>query len=545
MSSQHAQQASTTAAVARSDEAEVLHILEPDEWKMTPMRYLDEKKRLTTWDEVRVGFDEEELLNEAERCILCPHPTCISGCPNNNPIPTYIGLVQEGRILEAAVADYEKNSLGACTGRVCAWENQCEGHCVLNARGEGVRIGAIERYIADYALRHKDEFDALRAKRAEERRQRGNSPYGDPAVSGYAAAVAAYGHKEVPSYEPSDPLPDNSDLTGFRVAVVGAGPAGLACADYLTRRGCAVDIFEAQKYAGGLLSDGIPDYVLPQGIVNEEVDRIERQGAHIHYGKSLGRDIQADELLKEFDAVFLAFGAVKARTAGCPGEDAKGVVTGQQFLWQARIAVSHGLDVPLPEVGNVVLIIGAGDTAMDCARTSVRLGAKDVQIVYRRTRAESPSRDIEIEHAMDEGVHFDYLVNPVEFIKDESGHVCAARLVKMQLGAPDASGRRSPEPIPGSEFEKPCDNVIMAVGYSAGGELAGHPEIVNRNGTIRTKNPGGETDIPGLFAGGDIVRGAMTVVHAVRDGRLAADAIGRYLRGAATGEVEQSQARTA
>jgi len=430
------------------------------------------------------------------------------------------------------VADYEKNSLAACTGRVCAWERQCEGHCVLNARGEGVRIGAIERYIADYALHHRAEFEALRARRAAERAARGGvSPYTDPAISPYAAVVRAYGGDVPPEYRAPYSVPDTTPLRGFTVAVVGAGPAGLACADFLSRRGCAVTVFEALPYAGGLLADGIPEFVLPEGTVDREVDRLRSQGVVFTFETALGRDVTLDELRAAYDAVFLGIGAVKARRAGVPGDDAEGVWVAQEFLRRAKVALSHeGVrGFTPPTVGQRVLVIGAGDTAMDAARTSIRLGAKEVLIVYRRTRAESPSRPGEIEHTLTEGARFEYLVNPVEYLKDERGHVRAARLIRMRLGAPDASGRRSPEPIPGSEFEEPCDTVIEAVGYSVNGAVVGHPEILNKNGTIRVHGPGGETDLEGVFAGGDAVRGAMTVVHAIRDGRDAADAIGRYL----------------
>lgn len=516
---------------AAGDGARSAHPIEPDAWKMTPWRVLHQERRLQTFDEVLQGFDEEALRAEAERCLLCKHPTCVSGCPNNNPIPTYIGFVQEGRILEAAASDYEKNSLGACTGRVCAWENQCEGHCVLNARGEGVRIGAIERYIADYALAHKDDFEALLRQRAAERAARGNSAYADPKVSSFAAVVAAYSNVAPPSYGPPFAMPEDAALQGFTVAVVGAGPAGLACADFLSRRGAAVVVFEAQKYAGGLLADGIPEFVLPEGTVDREVERLRDQGVVFCFESALGRDVQLEDLRREFDAVFLGIGAIKARRLGVPGEDAEGICTAQQYLQYTKVAMSHQGDLGFtaPTVGQRVLVIGAGDTAMDAARTSVRLGAKDVYIVYRRTRAESPSREGEVEHTMTEGTHFEYLVNPVEFLKDDKGHVRAARLVRMRLGEPDASGRRSPEPIPGSEYEQECDMVIMAVGYSADGSVIGHPELLNRNGTVRIKHEGGETDLEGVFAGGDIVRGAFTVVHAIRDGRLAADAIGEYL----------------
>ena len=514
--------------------------IRPDPWKMTPWRVLGNQQRLSTFAEVIEGFDADAVFAEAQRCLLCKEPTCVSGCPNNNPIPTYIGFVQEGRILDAAVADYEKNSLAACTGRVCAWENQCEGHCVLNARGEGVRIGAIERYIADYALKHKGEFEALIARRAAERAARGASSYTDPSVSAFAAAVAAYGPAVPAAYGADYGLPADTVLTGFTAAVVGAGPAGLACADFLSRRGCAVVVFEAQKYAGGLLADGIPEFVLPEGTVDAEVDRLRGQGVVFCFETALGRDIRLEDLRRDFDSVFLGIGAIKARRLGVPGEDAAGISTAQEYLQYTKVAMSHqGVDgFEVPKVGRRVLVIGAGDTAMDAARTSVRLGAEEVYIVYRRTRAESPSRDGEVEHTLHEGVHFEYLVNPVEFLKDEHGHVRAARLVRMQLGEPDASGRRSPEPVPGSEYEQECDQVIMAVGYSADGKVIGHPEILTRSSTVKVRDEGGETDLEGVFAGGDIARGAMTVVHAIRDGRLAADAMGEYMfaKSAARGE---------
>jgi len=518
-------------AVAAGGQLPVTGAVQPDAWKMTPWRLLQNDKRGSTFEEVVQGFDADAVFAEAQRCLLCKDPTCIAGCPNNNPIPTYIAFVAEGRILDAAVADYEKNSLGACTGRVCAWENQCEGHCVLNARGEGVRVGAIERYIADYALAHHEEFEALIAQRAAERAERGSSSYIDPELSSFAAAVRAYGDAVPASYGPGYGLPDNSVLTGYSVAVIGAGPAGLACADFLSRRGAAVVVFEAQKYAGGLLADGIPEFVLPEGTVEHEVDRLRRQGVVFCFEQALGRDIRLEELRVEFDAVFLGIGAIKARRLGVRGEDAVGVSIAQQYLQEVKVAMSHvGVEgFAVPTVGRRVLVIGAGDTAMDAARTSVRLGAEEVYIVYRRTRAESPSRDGEVEHTLHEGVHFEYLVNPVEFLKDEHGHVNAARLVRMRLGEPDASGRRSPEPIPGSEYDQECDQVIEALGYSANGSVIGQPELLTRGGTVRVRTERGDTEIEGVFAGGDIVRGAMTVVHAIRDGRLAADAIGEYL----------------
>ncbi len=518
-----------------------------DQWKMTPVHHLPVDRR-KGWDEVAQGYlTDEEARAEAARCILCEHPTCISGCPNHNPIPTWMAFIVEGRILDAAVSDYEKNTLGACTGRVCNWEEQCEGWCVLNANGEGVRIGAIERYIADYAYRHREDFDRLRKQRADEERAQGFSSYTRPEVSPYAAAIEAYGGAAVPGYssdidasrllgaalvpgyEPEDVMPEDTSLQGSRVAVVGAGPAGLACADMLSRRGAEVVVFEAQSYPGGLLADGIPEFVLPQRVVDAEVDRIASQGVTFRYGQCLGKDLQLDGLRRDFTAVFVGVGAEVARRLDVPGEDAEGIQTAQTFLRQAKRSLAPGSGVPRPSAGRHVLVVGAGNTSMDAARTALRLGAEDVRIVYRRTRAQSTSRDIEIDLATEEGVHFDYLVNPVEFLKDEHGHVRAARLIRMRLVRPEGGGRARPEPVPGTEHEVPCDTVLLAVGYSVHGIDLGHPEILRKDGTVRTHGEAGATDLPGVYVGGDLVRGAYTVVHAVWDGRLAADAIGEYL----------------
>ena len=519
-----------------------------DQWKMTPVHHLPVAQR-KTFDEVAQGYlSDDEARAEAARCIMCKHPTCISGCPNNNPIPTWLALVVEGRILDAAVCDYEKDSLAACTGRVCNWEEQCEGWCVLNADGEGVRIGAIERYIADYAFRHREEFDQLRAQRAAEEKTQGFSSYTRPEVSTYAAIVEAYGSSAVPGYytdldnsaivggalvpgyEPEDAPPEETSLNGGRVAVIGAGPAGLACADMLSRRGAEVVVFEEQAYPGGLLADGIPEFVLPRAVVEQEVDRIRSQGVSFRFGQSLGQNLQLDSLRTQFHAIFAGVGAEVAHRLDVPGEDAEGILTAQAFLRQAKRALASGSGVEPPRVGQRVLVIGAGNTSMDAARTALRLGAADVRIIYRRTRVQSPSRDIEIDLATEEGVHFDYLVNPVEFMKDDQGRVRAARLIRMRLTPAQGGGRPRPEAVPGSEYELPCDTVLLAVGYSVHGIDLGHPELLNRNGTVRSHGEGGETDLPGVFVGGDLVRGAYTVVHAIRDGRLAADAIGRYLR---------------
>ena len=496
----------------------------PNQWTMMPMPHLAHDTRLHSWQEVLRGFDEAALLAETERCLQCAHPTCVDGCPNHNPIPTFIGLAQEGRYAEAAAVDYLQNALPSCTGRVCAWESQCEGRCVLTARGEGVRIGAIERFIADYALRHPEELAAATERLRATAEATGALPPDLP----YSAVLAAYHprqEEDVPEWLGTRPQAPAHRL----VAVVGAGPAGLSCADFLSRRGLDVTVFEAHGRAGGLLADGIPEFVLAMDVVDREVERLQRQGVTFRFHQALGRDIHLDQLRAEFDAVFVGIGAGKARALGVPGEDAPGVWSAQAFLHQAKLAIQYP-DVPPPAVGQRVLVIGAGNTAMDAARTAVRLGATDVRVVYRRTRAESPSRDVEIAHTIDEGVSFDYLVVPVALLTDDAGRLTGARLQRMELGAPDASGRRRPVAVAGSDFDFPCDTLVQAVGYSVAGDQLEHPEVLARGGWIEADpNRGGGTKLPGVFAGGDDVRGPATVVDAIHDGRLAAEAIIAYL----------------
>lgn len=495
--------------------------MQAQQWHITPERSLPPAQCATSFAEVALGYSEAEVLAEADRCLQCLHPLCIDGCPNTNPIPTFIGLVQEGRYADAAAVDYLQNALPTCTGRVCAWERQCEGRCVLNARGEGIRVGAIERFIADYAHQHPEDFEAARARLAAAPGQ------ALPPDSPYAETVTAYLPRPIPDLPPAAAAPHA--LAGRSVAVVGAGPAGLSCADFLSRQGAAVHIFEAQAQPGGLLADGIPEFVLPAAAVAAEVGRLTRQGVRFQFDTALGTDIEIEELLQRFDAVFVGIGASKARGLDIPGEDARGVYSAQAFLHHAKRALDPASGDAAPEIGGRVLVFGAGNTAMDAARTAVRLGAADVRIVYRRTEAESPSRRVEIGHALAEGVHFDYLVNPVAFLQDGAGRLTAARLIRMRLGAPDASGRRRPEPVPGSEFEMPCDTAVLAVGYSVSGRDLGHPEAVARDGSLRVSGEGGATALPGVFAGGDAARGPATVVEAVADGRRAATAIAAYL----------------
>lgn len=447
---------------------------------------------METFDEVAVGYGAAAAVSEAERCLDCLYPLCVDGCPNGNPIPDFIRLVQDGRFLDAAAVDFAHNPLAACTGRVCAWERQCEGACVLNVCGEGVRIGLIERYIGDVALAERQRLDELHA----------------PARGGGRAAV-----------------------TGARVAVVGAGPSGLSCAAFLVRAAARVTVFEASRRAGGLLGDGIPEFVLPWRIVADQVGLLERAGVEFRYGETLGGDVTLESLRRRFDAVYVAIGAGRAHTLGVPGEDVEGVWTAQAFLRRVKLSFGAGGAAGAERAlgGRRVLVVGAGNTAMDAARTARRLGASEVRVIYRRTAQESPSRAIEVAHARAEGVGFEYLLNPVAFVADGSGRVRAARLVRMRLGSPDATGRPRPEEIPGSEFELPCDAVILAVGYAVDADAIGVKEAVDGRGRLRAAPQDGRTPLPGVFAGGDAARGPATVVEAVRDGRVAAAAILAWL----------------
>lgn len=321
-----------------------------DQWHMTPVHHLAPEERQGFAEVARGYVSEEEVKAEAARRLLCKHPTCISGCPNNNPIPTFLALVVEGKVLDAAVSDYEKNSLAACTGRVCNWEEQCEGWCVLNADGEGVRIGAVERYVGDYALKHPEELAALWRQRREEAAAIGVSAYTRPDISPYAAANDAYGGVAVPGYYtdreaaqvlaaavvpgylPEDSAPQDTGLDGFRVAAVGAGPAGLACADMLTRRRCTVVLFDSKDYAGAVMSDGIPEFVLPEDVVDLEIQRIHGQGATFLFGETLGEGLHMESLRQEYDAVFVGIGC---RGAAAPRHRRRG-----------RRGRAHGPDLP-------------------------------------------------------------------------------------------------------------------------------------------------------------------------------------------------------
>ncbi len=458
-------------------------------WKQTPMRQLTKEERLKEFSEVLLGYSYEQALAEADRCLQCQHPFCQDGCPAHNPIKEYIRLFREGDIEGAIRIDRESNVLMACTGRVCDWEHQCEGACVMGVRGEPVRIGAIERFLADYQHFHP-ELEIM----------------------------------ELP------PLKDE------KVAVIGAGPAGLACAQGVRLAGYQAEIFDAWYLPGGVMSYGIPQFVLQQDVIDREVDILKKMGIKFHHGVVIGKDMTIDDLFaKGFKAVFVGVGANKAKTMGIEGEDLEGVYTAKDFLMFATQEVlTSKYNLPTVDgfkVGKKVAVIGAGNTAMDAARTAIRMGAEEVKIVYRRSKEQSPSREIEIEHTEHEGVKFEYLVNPLRILGDENGRVKGMESIRMKLGSPDRSGRPRPEPVEGSEFIMDVDQVVFAVGYDPETLIAQTTpglEVNSWNGIV-VDNDTYMTSREGVFAGGDSVTGANTVVHAVAAGRDAAQAIINYL----------------
>ncbi len=449
----------------------------------------DPKIRIRNFNEVPTGYTEELAIAEAKRCIQCKKPGCIAGCPVDVNIPGFIALIAEGKFMEAALKLKETNALPAVCGRVCPQEDQCEKVCILGKKGEPVAIGRLERFAADYERR-----------------------------SGKVA------------------VPPRTQPNGKRVAVVGAGPAGLTIAGDLVKLGYDVTVFEALHKAGGVLVYGIPEFRLPKAIVEAEVDYLKKLGVKIVTNAVIGRIQTVDELFAEgFDAIFLGVGAGAPVFMNIPGENLSGIYSANEYLTRSNLMKAYRFpeyDTPIAR-GKNVAVIGGGNVAMDSVRTALRLGADNATIVYRRTEVEMPARIEEVHHAKEEGVQFKLLTNPVEYIGNQEGWVTGMRCQQMELGEPDDSGRRRPVPIRGSEFVIPVDTVVVAVGTMANPIVpATTPGLeTNRWGYIVTKGDSGETSRKGVYAGGDIVTGSATVILAMGAGRQAAKAIHGYLSG--------------
>ncbi|ABB14239.1 NADPH-dependent glutamate synthase [Carboxydothermus hydrogenoformans] len=454
--------------------------------KKYPMPEQDPKVRAKNFDEVALGYSLELAMKEAERCLDCKKPACKQGCPVEVDIPDFIRFIKAGDIDSAINKIKEKNALPAICGRVCPQESQCEGQCVLGKKGEPVAIGRLERFAADYEL--------------------------------------AKGTQNVTVAPP----------TGKKVAVIGSGPAGLTCAADLAKLGHKVTIFEALHVPGGVLMYGIPEFRLPKRIVQQEIDNLKKLGVEIKTNTVIGKSLTVDELLDEegYDAVFVGTGAGLPNFMGIPGENLNGVYSANEFLTRTNLMKAYlfpEYDTPI-KVGEKVAVLGAGNVAMDAARTALRLGAKEVYIVYRRSRNEMPARLEEIHHAEEEGVKFMLLTNPTRIIGDENGWVKAMECLKYELGEPDESGRRSPVPIPGSEFIIEVDTVVVAIGQSPNPLVPRTTKglEVGRKGNI-IADENGKTTREGVWAGGDIVTGAATVIKAMGAGKKAARAIHEYL----------------
>lgn len=451
-----------------------------------PVREQDPKVRATNFEEVCYGYNLDEATLEASRCLGCKKPRCVEACPVSVGIPDFIRCIVDGDIAAAARVIARDSLLPSVCGRVCPQENQCEGSCILGVKGEPVAIGKLERFVGDWGREHH-----------------------------LTLAEAAPGN-------------------GHRVAVVGSGPAGLACAADLAKLGYEVTIFEVLHRPGGVLEYGIPEFRLPKkGVVEPEIENVRRLGVKIETDVVVGRTVTVDQLMDEegFEAVFIGSGAGLPRFMGIPGENLNGVVSANEFLTRTNLmhAYDEQYDTPI-YTGDRVVVVGGGNVAMDAVRTAKRLGA-EAFIVYRRSEAELPARREEVHHAKEEGIEFRMLTNPVEIVGDEQGWVTGIRCVRMELGEPDESGRRSPVAVEGSEFDIPCNVVIMALGTSPNPLIAATtPGLeVTRRGCIEASDLGA-TSREGVFAGGDAVTGAATVILAMGAGRQAARAIDEYIR---------------
>ena len=458
-----------------------------DVLKKVPVREQEPKVRATNFYEVCLGYNMEEAMEEANRCIGCKNAQCVKGCPVSIDIPGFIAKVKTGDVEGAYGVISESSALPAVCGRVCPQESQCEGKCIRGIKGEPVSIGKLERFVADYARENKI-------------------------------------------------LPVKPESTnGKKVAVIGSGPAGLTCAGDLAKMGYEVTIFEALHEAGGVLVYGIPEFRLPkESVVKSEIENVKSLGVKIETNVIIGKSTTIDELLTEegFDAVFIGSGAGLPKFMGIPGENANGVFSANEYLTRNNLmkAFDESYDTPIIG-GKKVAVVGGGNVAMDAARTALRLGA-EVHIVYRRSEEELPARVEEVHHAKEEGIIFDLLTNPVEILVNEEGWVSGIKCIKMELGEPDASGRRRPVEVPGSEFTIDVDTVIMSLGTSPNPLISSTTEglEINKWKCIVADEEFGRTSKEGVFAGGDAVTGAATVILAMGAGKAAAKGIDEYLK---------------
>ncbi|WP_077611699.1 NADPH-dependent glutamate synthase [Clostridium sp. Marseille-P2415] len=457
-----------------------------DVLKKVPVREQDPKVRATNFKEVCLGYNEEEAMEEASRCIKCKNPKCVAGCPVSINIPGFIKEVEEGNYEDAAKVIAESSALPAVCGRVCPQESQCEGQCIRGIKGEPISIGKLERFVADWSREH--------------------------------------------GFVPAAPEKTN----GKKVAVIGSGPSGLTCAGDLAKMGYEVTIFEALHEPGGVLTYGIPEFRLPkEAVVQPEIDNVRKLGVKIETNVIVGKSVTIDELFDEegFQAVFIGSGAGLPMFMGIPGENANGVFSANEYLTRSNLMKAFREDYDTPIVaGKRVAVVGGGNVAMDAARTALRLGA-EVHVVYRRSEAELPARAEEVHHAKEEGIIFNLLTNPVEILTDEKGWVKGMKCIRMELGEPDASGRRRPVEVEGSEFVIDVDTVIMSLGTSPNPLISSTTKglDINKRRCIIAEESTGKTSKEGVYAGGDAVTGAATVILAMEAGRAGARGIHEYL----------------
>ncbi len=467
------------------EKSTVAHNLKRSLGRPVEMAKQDPKKRIYNFKEVALGYTEEEAVAEASRCLACAKPQCVEGCPVGVDIPAFIRLIKERRFAEAVAKVKEKNCLPAVCGRVCPQETQCQQACILTKKCIPVEIGRLERFVGDIELQ-----------------------------------------KGLHTPQPAPP-------TGKKVAIIGAGPAGLTTAADLAQLGHKVVIFEALHTAGGVLVYGIPEFRLPKKIVQAEVDYIKKLGVELRTDVMVGKLFSIEELQKEYDAVFIGTGAGLPQFLGIPGENLCGIYSANEFLIRVNLMKSYNFpkyDTPV-KVGKRVAVVGGGNVAMDAARSARRMGAEKVTVIYRRSRQELPARHEEYENAVEEGIEFEFLATPSKFIGDEQGWVKGIELLSMQLGDPDSSGRRRPVPVPGSETVMDVETVIVAIGRTPNPIIQSETRSLEttKQGTIAADKETGRTSIIGVYTGGDIMTGEATVISAMNSGKKAAKAIHNYL----------------